>query len=157
MSETRGSSPIPWLMPAEYAEWKAAYAEELAKGSSEEGQVLRRAGERTAHLWGVRIAPDGTTVLNPDRLPPQTYMEMKADQRESEAESQQDTATLRGGVARQPALAASLGSGQAGQGMPTGLDFPGPPRADPANSPSRRAGQSGRSSAARRHGPRRSR
>ena len=163
MSDTSGSSPIPWLTPEEYAEWNAACAEELATGLGDEGEVLRRAGERTGHLWGVRIAPDGTVVLNPDRLSPQVYAEMKAAQRASEAESQQEMATLRGGAARQPILApqptpaASPGSGQAARGMPIGLDFPSPPGAGPANSPSRRAGQSGRFSAARRARPGRSR
>jgi hypothetical protein len=162
MSETSGSSPIPWLTPAEYAEWKAAYAEELT-GPGEEGEVLARAAERTAYLWGVRIAPDGTAVRNPDRLTPQIYAEVTAAQREPEAESQQETAALRGGAARQPILApqpapaASPGSGRAAQRMPAGLDFPSPPGADPANSPSRRAGQSGRFSAARQARPGRSR
>ena len=105
MSETGGSSPIPWLTPEENAEWQGAYAEELAKGPSDEGQLLRRAGERTAHLWGVRIAPDGTVVLNPDRLSPETYAAMKAAQREPEAGSQQETADLRDGAGPQPILA----------------------------------------------------
>jgi hypothetical protein len=61
-------SPIPWLTPEEYAEWRAAYSDELRAGPSDEGQVLRRAAERTAHLWGVRTAPDGSVVINPDRF-----------------------------------------------------------------------------------------
>jgi hypothetical protein len=163
MSEPSGRSPIPWLTPEEYAECGAAYGEELAKGPDDEGQVLRRAGERTAHLWGVRIAPDGTVVLNPDRLSPETYAELKAAQREPEAESQQETAARGGGAARppilapRPASAASPGSGQAAHGMPMGLDFPSPARARSASSLSRRAGQSGRAPAARQARPRRSR
>ena len=58
--EMDSRSPVPWLTREEYAEYRAAYAEELAAGASDEGQMLRRAGERTAHLWGLRIAPDGT-------------------------------------------------------------------------------------------------
>jgi hypothetical protein len=163
MSETSGSSPIRWLTPAEYAERNAAYAEELAEGLGDAGQVLRRAAERTAHLWGVRIAPAGAVVLNPDRLSPQTYAEMRAAQREPEAESQQETAALRGGAARQPirapqsAPAASPRSGRAVQGIPMGIDFPSPPGAGPAGSPSRRAGQSGRPPPARQAHPGRSR
>jgi hypothetical protein len=60
-------SPIPWLTPAEYAEWKEAYARELV-AEPDDGMALRRAGERTAHLWGIRIAPDGAVVINPDRM-----------------------------------------------------------------------------------------
>ena len=163
MSETSGSSPIPWLTPEENAEWQGAYAEELAKGPSDEGQLLRRAGVCTAHLWGVRIAPDDTVVLNPDRLSPETYAAMKAAQREPEAGSQQETAALRDGAGSQPTLAprpttaASPGSGQGAQGMPAGLDFPSPPGARPANSPSQRAGQSGQVPAARQPRPGRSR
>lgn len=67
------SSPIPWLTPQEYADYKAAYAAELAADpSADAGQLLRRAGERTPQLWGIRVAPDGTTVINPDRLSPET-------------------------------------------------------------------------------------
>jgi hypothetical protein len=62
-------SPIPWLTPEQYEEWQAAYSGELLADPSDEGQVLRRAAERTAHLWGVRIAPDGVTEINPDRWP----------------------------------------------------------------------------------------
>jgi hypothetical protein len=47
------------VTPEEHAEWLAAYAAELA-GPGDEGEVLRRAAERTAHLWGFRVAPDGT-------------------------------------------------------------------------------------------------
>jgi hypothetical protein len=66
-------SPIPWLTPEEYAAYKAAYAAELAADpSADAGQLLRRAGERTPRLWGIRVAPDGTTVINPDRLSPET-------------------------------------------------------------------------------------
>jgi hypothetical protein len=73
-------SPIPWLTPQEYAEWQAAYTDELLAGPSDEGQVLRRAAERTAHLWGVRTAPDGTTVINPDRRPgPEPEREPEAE------------------------------------------------------------------------------
>ena len=147
MSEPSGSSPIPWLTPAEYAEWRAAYAEELANGRSDEGQVLRRAGERTAHLWGFRTAPDGTPVLNPDRLSPEIYAEMKAAQPEPQSATQQQDAALRGGAERQPDLApeltlmASPGSGQAAQGMAMELDFPSPPGArPPAGVPGRLAG-----------------
>jgi hypothetical protein len=60
-------SPIPWLTPAEYAEWKEAYARELV-ADPDDGMALRRAGERTAHLWGIRITPDGAVVVNPDRM-----------------------------------------------------------------------------------------
>jgi hypothetical protein len=163
MSEPSGRSPIPWLTREEYAEWEAAYAEELAKGPGDEGQVLYRPAERTAHLWGVRIAPDGTVVLNPDRLSPETYAELTAARREPEAESPQETAARRGGAARQlilaprPTPAASPGSGQAAPGMPVGLDFPNPAGARPAGSPSRRAGQSGRAPAVRQARPGRSR
>jgi hypothetical protein len=163
MSETSGSSPIPWLTPEENAEWQGAYAEELAQGPGDEGQLLRRAGERTGHLWGVCIAPDGTVVLNPDRLSLETYAAMKADQREPEAGSQPETAALRDGAGPQPILAprptpaASPGSGQGAQGMLAGLDFPCPPGGRPASSPSRRAGQSGQVPAARQSRPGRSR
>lgn len=157
MSETSGKSPIPWLTPEEYAEWQAAYAEELATSTGDDGQALRRAGERTAHLWGVRIAPDGAVVLNPDRLSPQTYAEMKAAQQEPETESRQETVGPRGDAAQQPTPAASPGSGQVDRGMPMGLDFPNPPGTRPVSSPSRRAGHSGRFSAARQARPGRSR
>jgi hypothetical protein len=61
-------SPIPWLTPAEYAEWQEAYSRELLADPDDAGMALRRAGERTAHLWGIRIAPDGAVVINPDRM-----------------------------------------------------------------------------------------
>jgi hypothetical protein len=51
------------MTPEEHAEWLAAYAAKLA-GPGDEGEVLRRAAERTAHLWGFRIAPDGTPVVS---------------------------------------------------------------------------------------------
>jgi hypothetical protein len=100
MSEPSGRSAIPWLTPEEHAEWQAAYAEELATGPGDEGQVLSRAAERTAHLWGVRIAPDGTVVFNPDRLSPQTYAQMTAAQQDPEAESQQATVGPQGRIGR---------------------------------------------------------
>jgi hypothetical protein len=59
--------------------------------------------------------------------------------------------------APQPTPAASHGSGRAPRGMPAGLDFPNPPGTGPANSPTRRAGQGGRSPAARQARPGRSR
>ena len=84
-------SPIPWLTPQEYAEWQAAYTDELLAGPSDEGQVLQRAAERTADLWGVRTAPDGATVIIPDRWPrPGSQNEPERDvepKREPEAET----------------------------------------------------------------------
>jgi hypothetical protein len=154
VSETSGSSPVPWLTPEQYGQWRAAYAEELANGPSDEGEVLRRAAARTAHLWGARIVPDGPTVLNPDRLSPEASAGMKAAQREPETGSHQETAAPRGGTGRQPALgprpapAASPGLGQAAQEM-AGLSFPSPPVARPATGPSRRERRSGHDPAAR--------
>ena len=66
------------MTPEQHAEWSAAYAAELAGPEPDEGMVLRHAAERTAHLWGVRIAPDGQVVLNPAQLDPQVYAEMEA-------------------------------------------------------------------------------
>jgi hypothetical protein len=74
LKNTQGESrsPVPWT-PEEHAEYKTAYAAELAADpSADAGQLLRRAGERTPHLWGIRVTPDGTTVINPDRLSPET-------------------------------------------------------------------------------------
>jgi len=59
--------------------------------------------------------------------------------------------------APQPTPAASHGSGPASRGVPVGLDFPGLPGTGRANSLSRRAGQGGRSPAARQARPGRSR
>src|SRR5262249_12439993 len=143
MSGTSGSSPIPWLTPQEYTEWRAAYAAELANGPGDEGLALRRAGERTAHLWGVRIAPDGTVGLNPDRLLPEIYAEMVAAQAEAGAGSRQETAAPPPVLISRPGPAASPSSGQAAQGIPAALDSPGLPGGRPGGMASRRAGQSG--------------
>jgi hypothetical protein len=51
------------MTPEEHAQWLAAYGAELA-GGGDEAEVLRRAGERTAYLWGFRVAPDRTPVVS---------------------------------------------------------------------------------------------
>lgn len=76
------------MTPEQHAEWSAAYAAELAGPEPDEGMVLRHAAERTAHLWGVRIAPDGQVVLNPAQLDPQVYAEMEAARDKSEPEAE---------------------------------------------------------------------
>ena len=50
------------MTPDEHARWREVYGEELAKGG-DEAEVLQRAGERTADLWGCRAAPDGSVVM----------------------------------------------------------------------------------------------
>ncbi len=56
------------MTPEEHQRWSEAYGAALASGEPDEGMVLRLAAEQTADLWGVRVAPDGQVVLNPERL-----------------------------------------------------------------------------------------
>jgi hypothetical protein len=79
------------MTPEQHAEWLAAYGDELvaAAPGDDEGLILRRAGERTAYLWGIRIAPDETVVFNPAAMSEQGRAEYLARHADPEPEAGQ--------------------------------------------------------------------